>query len=286
MITETAFAGLAAGLLSASHAREGNGLVPLRAAVTPEQPPFDDYLVYRRRMKATEQQSRLDDVYQQDGAVAIITIDGVIDRNLSQFEMECYGGCDLADIDRALDVAANDPNIRYVLLVVRSPGGSVIGVPETAAKVAALALKKTVYSFTDTICGSAGYFIACQAERMFCTPSAIVGSIGVYSAVLDASGWYKNQGLNMQFFKDGDFKGAGLDFKPLSPDEAKMFQQRVLQLGAIFRGAVTASRPGVELATMQGQSFIGQDPNGGPDAVGCGLVDQAVLCLADAIAAF
>jgi signal peptide peptidase SppA len=277
MITETAFSGLATALIGRMNSP--------RAAATPDQLPDGDYLAWRKRMQATDSQARLDDVYSQRGNTAIITLDGVIDRHLSSFEMECYGGCDLADIDRAIALAASDPTIRNVVLELRSPGGSVIGVAETAQQVANLGRTKNVYAFTDSVCASAAYYIASQAHQIFSTSSAVVGSIGVYCAILDASGWYEAQNLKVNFFKDGDFKGAGLDFKPLSDAEATMFQDRVLQLGAMFRDAVTSMRPQVSLATMQGQSFVGCDTSGnGLDALQVGLVDGVVLSLEELLA--
>ena len=270
MITETAFSGLATVLIARM-----SGNVSPRAAATPEQLPDEGWLRNRKIAQASFQQARLDDVYSQDGDTAIITLDGVIDRHISQMDMDCYGGCDLADIDRALDVAASDPSVKNVILDFRSPGGSVVGVPETAQKVSNLAKTKNVYAFTDSLCASAAYYIASQASQIVCTPSSYVGSIGVYCALLDASGYYEKQGVKINFFKSGDLKGAGLDFKPLTENEAEMFQNRVEQLGAQFRDTVTAARPNIATSTMQGQCFMGSD------AVGVHLADLTLQSLAD-----
>lgn len=274
MITETAFSGLSNGLLQMSAAPRP------RASVTPDQNPHQPSLEFRKIMQATDLQARLDDVYKVRGNVAIITVDGVIDRHISQMELDCYGGCDLVDIDRALALAKSDPAIKTVFIEFRTPGGSVIGVAETARKVAELDQVKPVYGFSDSICGSAGYYIASQCRRLYGTSSSVWGSIGVYCAMLDASGYYEQQGMKMNFFKDGELKGAGLDFKPLSDAEAEMFQNRVLQLGSLFREAVTSKRPQVELSTMQGQTFIGADQLGNQlDALAVGLIDAEVLSL-------
>jgi ClpP class serine protease len=87
----------------------------------------------------------------------------------------------------------------------------------------------------------------------------------------------------MNFFKSGDLKGAGLDFKPLTAEEAAMFQSRVTSLGKMFRSAVTAKRPQVSKGTMQGQSFYGFAP-GDDDALSVGLLDARVESLAEVLA--
>jgi hypothetical protein len=110
---------------------------------------------------------------------AIIHFDGVLDKHISMMDMMCYGGVDLDDIDAALAYVAADANIRNVLLVFNSPGGSVIGVPETAARVEALSRAKNVITFSDSVCCSGAVYIGSQASEFFVTASTYSGSIGV-----------------------------------------------------------------------------------------------------------
>jgi signal peptide peptidase SppA len=215
-----------------------------------------------------------------NGRVALIHVDGVLDRHISQFELDCFGGCDVDDVGRAVDFAETDKGTEHVLLYINSPGGSVSGIPETADKIARLAAKKDVFVFVDTLCASAGYWLASQADQIFAGPSAQVGSVGVYLALLDESRLLEEMGVKIETIKDGKLKAAGAWWKPLSEDERAHFQASVLEIGTMFRGAVNKKRPGVSLETMQGQCFFGAS------AQKVGLVDAIVPDVAAAVAEF
>lgn len=210
---------------------------------------------------------------------AIVHVDGVIDKHISDFDMECYGGYDLADLDGALNAVAGDPTIQNVMLVFNSPGGTVTGVPESGARIAALADTKNVFAFTEGMCCSAAYWLASQADQVFSTASADVGSIGVYLALLDMTEAMAAEGVKVNVLKSGDYKTMGAPFKPLTNEERAMFQDEVDRIGQMFRAAVTSKRD-IAGSTMQGQSFFGSA------ALDVGLVDAIVPDLSSALAQF
>ena len=233
------------------------------------------------KLSADAKAARMDNVLEMPTAdTALVYIDGAIDKNISALEMECFGGYDLRDLDNAIASVSADPAVQNVMLVVNSPGGSVTGVPESAAKIAALAQTKNVFAFTDGMMCSAAYYIASQADQIFGTASSDIGSIGVYCALLDISQQLAYEGVTVNFIKSGNLKGAGAPFKPLTADERAMFQAEVDKIGAMFRDAVTSKRPDVSSAVMQGQSFFGDD------ALAAGLADAIVPDLQTALSYF
>lgn len=203
-------------------------------------------------------QYRTQRVFRQVGNVGIVTIDGVIDKRISDFDLDCYGGCDLADVDTALSICAADEGITKVLLDVNSPGGSVTGVAETAARIAALRESKPVHAFVNVQCCSAGYFIASQAQRIAAAPSAVIGSIGVYMAILDATRAIEMDGYRVQMIKSGRYKGMGAPWNPLTDEERQMLQDQCDAIHSEFKSACTALRPKLADSTMQGQWFDGR----------------------------
>ena len=220
----------------------GNGMAERRGTSGPrsygEPGKVDENsIAYWKMVQQTNQSWRIEQIYQDYGNVAVINVSGVIDKHLSDTDLDCYGGCDLADVDKALAIAAGDDAIELVVLNVNSPGGSVLGVPETAARVQQLAQTKQVNAFVDGMACSAAYYIASQADQIDAAPSAILGSVGVYCAVLDQSKALEMKGYNVQLIKAGKYKAAGA-FGPLSDEEKAMMQERVNGLHTKFRAAV------------------------------------------------
>lgn len=233
------------------------------------------------KLRQSEKADRTANILEYSSAsTALIHIDGAIDKHISAMEMDCYGGYDLRDLDNALAQVGSDSSISNVMLVVNSPGGSVTGVPESAAKIASLSTRKNVFAFTDGMMCSAAYYLASQADQIFGTPSSDIGSIGVYCALLDLTRQLEAEGVGINFIADGKYKGMGAPFKPLSADERAMFQAEVNKVGAMFRAAVTSKRPDVADEVMQGQSFFGDD------ALSAGLCDAIVSDLSEALAQF
>lgn len=217
-------------------------------------------------MEAKAPDPRTADIYGTFQNVAIIRIDGVIDKRMSALEAECFGGCDLDVVDEALAQVTNDRAVTHVVLDIHSPGGGVTGTPETAARIARLAKVKEVHAFVNCQACSAAYWLASQADLIAAAPSATVGSIGVYMALLDESRALEMEGYSVNLIKAGKHKAMGASFQKLTDEERAIFQGQVDSIYADFKKAVTASRR-IADSTMQGQSFDGKT------ALKLGLVD-------------
>jgi len=240
--------------------------------------PLEDYIEFNKRAKATTAQMRIDDVYETYSNVAVVKIDGVIDKHISNSELQCYGGCDLDDVQKALGLALMDDDIDTIVLAVNSPGGSVSGVPEMAAMIARASQQKDVIAYAETECCSAAYYIASQAGEVIAAPSAILGSIGVYLALLDESRALEMEGYRVELIKAGKYKAAGASFKPITPEEKALFQARVDDIYSAFTGAVRDARGDVDEDDMQGQVFDAED------AIAKNLADGIVESLDELVA--
>lgn len=204
--------------------------------------------------------------------VAVIPIYGILAKNAGFMEEVCYGITDINGISHAIAQAAAAKEIKTIVLDMATPGGQVTGIPEIASLVRSVTKMrgKTVYSFCDERCCSAGEWIASQADEKYVTQSATVGSIGTYLAWLDESVKMQLEGLKLEFFGAGKHKGMGLPGKPLSQEDRVLLQARVTEINGWFTSSVTAARPKVDEETMQGQTF------NGPEAVARHLADGVV----------
>lgn len=189
--------------------------------------------------------------------IAVIPIYGALAKNLSAWEEDCGGGTDLNPLQHAFAQAVAAPDIRAIVLDIDSPGGEVTNIPEFAATIAAS--PKPVIAFTDATMASAAYWLGAAASAVFATPSATVGSIGVYLAWLDESVRMEMEGIALQFFSAGEHKGIGLPGRTLTEKDRTLLQSRVDAIYADFTGFVRGRRGEVASDTMQGQTFTGTE---------------------------
>jgi ClpP class serine protease len=207
---------------------------------------------------------------------AVIPIRGVIGKRLSSMEMMC-GGADIEAIEAAFDAANADSNISRIVLAVDSPGGTVTGVPELAKKMYDRK-RKPMIAVSDTVMGSAAYYLASAADEIIVTPTANVGSIGVVLQVRETLSTAAADGrTRLRVFRSGDDKMIGSD-APLTEAQAAMYQARTDKLGEMFRSDVTKARPNIADESMTGLTYFGEE------AVTRGLADRVVRSLAEALA--
>lgn len=213
------------------------------------------------------------DLFTRVGNIAQVNIHGVVGKRVGAFE-KCSGVMDCDDVERALAAALDDSSIEGILLDVDSPGGTVTGVPELAAVIAEVDAQKPVVAFTDRQMASAAYYLAAGARAIYATGSAHVGSIGVYSAWLDASRAFEMNGLSMEVDKVGKYKAAGLYGTSMTAEQRDLIHSRTEEVAAWFKGFVRGQRPAVPESAMEGQEFYGVEAkaNGLVDEVG-GLED-------------
>lgn len=206
------------------------------------------------------------------GNLGIIPVEGVLARKPDVAELAWYGFEDMIQIERMIAEAASDPTIEGVLLDIDSPGGFVNGTPEIGDAVARLAKSKPVVAHTAGMAASAAYWIAAQAPTVIASRSAIVGSIGVYSALYDLAAYYAEMGVKVEVFtnEEATFKAAGLPGTSLTEEQRTYFKDRVQRDFAEFKAAVNKPRPQVGAEAMRGQTFNGLEAKrlGLVDAVG------------------
>ena len=117
---------------------------------------------------------------------------------------------------------------------------------------------KPVFAFTDSQMCSGAYWLASQCRSIIATPSADIGSIGVYCALVDESRALEMEGIKVNAVSAGGFKLAGAPFKPLTDDERAMFQAGVDKIYSRFTSAVTTKRA-VDIQAVQAKVLDGEE---------------------------
>jgi len=172
----------------------------------------------------------------QDG-IAIIQVCGVLGND---------SGCadtTYLQIQQDLATALGDSSVRGILLNTNSPGGSVDGIFETGAAIAAANAVKPVWAVASPMAYSAAYWLASQAGKVYVPQvSGGVGSIGVFCAHMDMSGMLAKMGMAVTLISAGKGKTDGNPYEPLSPEAEKKIQADVNRMYGEFVGAVARGR--------------------------------------------
>ena len=203
------------------------------------------------------------------GKVAVIPIMGTISQRPSVFTS---GGTSTETAGRLLDAAVADPEIKAVALHIDSPGGSVYGVPELAAKIRAAKHEKKIVAVANSVAASAAYWLASQATELVVTPGGQVGSIGVIAAHEDVSKSQEMDGVKTTVVSAGKYKSEGHPFEPLSEEARAFLQSEVDRYYEMFTADVARGR-GRRQDTVK--SGFGQGRMVGADAaVAEGMADR------------
>lgn len=216
---------------------------------------------------AQEQRRNLS--YSQVGRIAVIPVMGVIAQRVSAAEASS-GGISTEDIGRQIDMALADKSVGKLLLQIDSPGGSVAGLPELAAKIRAARDVKKVIAVADSTAASGGYWLMSQATEAYVTPSGRVGSIGVIAEYVDESLAQEQAGFKSTYITAGKFKGENRG-GPLTEEGAAKLQSDVNHYYDLFVSDVARGR-GVSEASVrngygEGRCLVA------PEAKAAGLVD-------------
>lgn len=119
-------------------------------------------------------------------------------------------GTSTVRVRQQLRSALKDEDVKAVLLVMDTPGGSAKGNEDLANEVAAFVKEKPLFAFIEDLTASAGVSVASQATRRFANnATAIYGAMGSYAVLEDLSGMAEQLGVKVHVLKAGEFKGLG-----------------------------------------------------------------------------
>lgn len=208
------------------------------------------------------------------GGIAVVGLQGVLTpRSVSYYGRVFSPGMD--SFRGQLAQAVADPNVAAIVLDVNSPGGTYAGTPETANAVRAAAAIKPVTAMVDTLCASAAYFIASQANEVVVTPSGELGSIGVLCVHQEMSKLMDDIGIKATIIRSRASKADVNSFEPLSDEARAALETSVREADDEFLKAVAKGR---NMTAAQARKLV--DDNGlgrvvsGSRAVSLGLADR------------
>lgn len=161
------------------------------------------------------------------------------------------------DLIKQISTARNSNEIRSVVLVMNSPGGTVTDTESVYREIASLRQTKPVVTVVEGIAASGGYYIACATDLIFAKASSEVGNIGVIGTQPEKPSVLES------IYSTGPYKMWGM------PRDSFSRELEMLKQG--FLAAVKTGR-GDRLKMADEEILRGEVYSGG-DALRLGLID-------------
>lgn len=167
-----------------------------------------------------------------------------------------------------------DTSIKAILLQMESGGGAAGTSQALFNEIKALKQihMKPVIAFAENLCGSGAYYVACAADSIIATPSAFVGSIGVYIPHPELKDFLEEYKVKYSVIKTGTYKAAGNPLMEDTPEQRAMFQSLTDDTYQQFTKDVAQNREKLSLKKVDiwgnGRIFTGNQ------AFALGLVDK------------
>jgi signal peptide peptidase SppA len=194
----------------------------------------------------------------------MVHIMGVLGQN------EAFADTDYSAIRQNVKRQLADPSVKNIDLIIDSPGGSVLGLPETADVIHAANRIKPVRAFVSGIAASAAYWLASQASTITLTPSGEVGSVGVLDLHADISKALESSGVKITAVVSDPKKVERAPFTALTDDARAHMQSGV---NAWYGDFLSAVKRGRGLRAVTSGNFGGGRMLNSRDAWSLGMVD-------------
>ncbi|MEM7162474.1 MAG: signal peptide peptidase SppA [Bacteroidota bacterium] len=176
-------------------------------------------------------------------------------------------------IARGIRKARADSSIKAVVLRVNSPGGSALASDVILREMSLTkGVKPLVVSMGD-LAASGGYYISCEADRIFASENTITGSIGVFGLVPNTQKMLNDKlGLTTDTVKTNEMADFYFGTRPFKPEEEAILQDMVDNVYGTFVGKVANGRglDSLRIADELGQGRVWT----GLQAKDRGLVDE------------
>ncbi len=167
-------------------------------------------------------------------------------------------GSTAQDMITQISYARENANVRAVVIVINSPGGTVTDTESVYMELARLREKKPVIMMVEGMAASGAYYLASCTDYIMAKPSSLVGNIGVIGDLPPSPVVYE------QTYSTGPYKMWG------SPQETFVREMEMLKQGflkAVLLGRGSALKIGPEII-LRGEIWPGTE------AYRMGLIDE------------
>ncbi len=188
----------------------------------------------------------------------------------------------VAQIKEELSRAADDPNLKALVLRINSPGGTVTASDIIYHEIQAFKHKRKVpviASIMD-VGASGGYYVAMAADKVMVHPSSLTGSLGVIMMTVNARGLLEKIGLEANTVTSGPRKDMGSPFRAMSEEERGIFHSVIMSFYERFLNVIHEGRKNLTPEDIRkfadGRIYSGEQATALGLTDGIGYLDDAI----------
>lgn len=145
-------------------------------------------------------------------------------------------------ISRALKAARKNDKIKAIVLRVNSPGGSALTSDIIWREIELTKKTKPVIVSMGDVAASGGYYIACNADKIFAEPGTITGSIGVFGMLPNFKEIANKYGVKAEQVKTHENAAGYSPFQEISPKYKETVTEGIEIVYDTFISRVAAGR--------------------------------------------
>jgi protease-4 len=171
----------------------------------------------------------------------------------------------------AVEAAASAPGVRALVIRIDSGGGDALASDDMHHAISGIGRRMPVVVSMGSVAASGGYYMACEADRIFADRLTITGSIGIISGKIVFGGLLDSLGVNIESVQTAPMATMYSTFRPfteaergrafdLMEDGYNLFVERVAEGRGMTFGEVDSIGRGRVWS--------------GADALGIGLIDE------------
>ena len=166
--------------------------------------------------------------HKKENFIAKITVEGIIkDRN------------DILEQLKSLD---NDANVKGLITIINSPGGTYVGSKEIHESIKNLSKKIPTVAYMREMATSGGYLVSLSSDRIFGNEATITGSIGVILQTANISQLLDKLGINPVIIKSGDLKAVPNPTEEIDEKKLNYLKDIIQKMQIEFLNLVKKSR--------------------------------------------
>lgn len=145
-------------------------------------------------------------------------------------------GVIVSDADRrdALKAAAEDDDVKALIISIDSPGGTFVGSDDLHRQIRAVAAEKPVVAIINDVAASGGFMAAIAADRVYARRGSITASVGVIFQAPRVHRLMESVGVDMDIWRSGELKARPSPFEPTPEGARRQAQEMVDQLFDMF----------------------------------------------------